>query len=150
MRYRHRFRVDAPLPAVAAFHASSASLGAITPPPVVVRVHSAPAVLRSGDQMDFTLWLGPLPLHWVARIENASDAGFVDRQLQGPFREWVHRHSFRPMPGGCTEVRDEVNAIPRAHLLWGPVGLAMWLGLPLLFAYRGWKTRQTLAGSRRP
>ncbi len=148
MRYRHRFRVAATQAAVAAFHAQSASLGAITPPPVIVRVHAAPAVQRSGDQMDFTLWLGVLPTHWVARIENASEAGFIDRQLQGPFREWVHRHTFRPVGGDMTEVRDEVNASLRRHVLWGPVGLALWVGNPVLFAYRAWKTRRILAGNR--
>ena len=69
MKYTHRFRVEAPLPAVAEFHSRSASMPAITPPPMIVRVHAAPAVLAEGDTMDFTLWAGPIPVRWVARIE---------------------------------------------------------------------------------
>ena len=38
-------------------------------PPVIVRVHSAPEELGDGDTMDFTMWMGPLPVHWVAQIE---------------------------------------------------------------------------------
>jgi hypothetical protein len=35
----------------------------------------------------------------------------------------------------------------KAHPLWGAVGLAMWVGLPLLFACRAWKTRRLLEGA---
>ncbi len=73
MKYHHTFRVKAPQAAVAEFHSRSASMPAITPPPMIVRVHAAPARLASGDEMDFTLWAGPVPLRWVARIEDASE-----------------------------------------------------------------------------
>ena len=81
MEYKHHFEVNAPLAAVAEFHAQSASMGAITPPPVVVRVHRAPTRLDDGDEMDFTMWLGPLPVRWLARIEDVSPTEFTDRQL---------------------------------------------------------------------
>jgi ligand-binding SRPBCC domain-containing protein len=116
---------------------------------MIVRLSSPPEVLRSGAEMAFTLWLGPLPLRWVARIESASAAGFTDRQLRGPFHAWTHRHSYRTVAGDVTEVRDEVEASLRRHPLWGPVGFLMWLGLPLLFTYRGWRTRRLLEADRR-
>ncbi len=144
MIYRHVFCVRAPLAAVADFHRRSGSLSAITPPPIVMRVHRAPQVLGEGDEMDFTLWLGPLPVRWVARIEQISEAGFVDRQVRGPFRRWEHRHTFVPLDEMTTEVHDEVQAEPGDGLFWKLVSLAMWLGLPLLFAYRGWRTRRLL------
>jgi ligand-binding SRPBCC domain-containing protein len=141
MKYRHQFRVRAPLPALAEFHAQSASMGAITPPPISVRVTRAPARLREGDEMAFTMWLGPVPLKWVAHIENVSGRGFSDRQISGPFQEWTHRHTFAALSEATTEVRDEVQARLRKHVIWGAVGLAMWLGLPLQFAYRARQTR---------
>jgi len=144
MRYKHRFQVEAPLAAVAEFHAQSASMGAITPPPVVVRIHRAPARLDDGDEMDFTMWLGPLPLNWLARMEDVSPNGFTDRQLRGPFREWIHRHTFAPVDETTTAVVDEIELELRAELWWALVGLGMWLSLPLLFAYRGWKTRRLI------
>jgi len=119
-------------------------MGAITPPPVVVRIRRAPARLDDGDEMDFTMWLGPLPLNWLARIEDVSPNGFTDRQLRGPFREWIHRHTFTPVDETTTAVVDEIELELRAHLWWGVVGLGMWLSLPLLFAYRGWKTRRLI------
>jgi ligand-binding SRPBCC domain-containing protein len=144
VKYKHRFEVDAPLAAVADFHAQSASMGAITPPPVVVRVHRAPARLSDGQKMEFTMWLGPLPVPWLARIEEVSPTGFIDRQLRGPFRCWVHRHTFVPVDETTTAVVDKIELELRSHPWWGLVGLGMWLSLPLLFAYRGWKTRRLI------
>ena len=144
MKYKHRFKVKAPLADVAEFHSQSASMGDITPPPAVVKVHQAPARLDDGDEMDFTVWLGPLPVRWKARIENVSATGFVDRQLEGPFRCWTHRHSFKPIDEQTTEVVDEIEFKLAKHPVRGIMGLGMSLSLPFLFAYRGWKTRRLL------
>jgi len=145
MNYHHQFTVKAPLAAVAEFHRQSASMGAITPPPIIVKVHSAPERLDDGDEMAFTLWLGPLPIHWRARIDTVTETGFIDRLISGPFTKWEHRHSFVPIDEGKTTVIDEVSVELSRHWLWKLVGLSMWLTLPLLFAFRGWKTRQILA-----
>jgi len=145
--YCHTFRVQAPRAQVAAFHAAASSLGAITPPLIPMQLHQALERLDAGDEMSFTLWLGPLPVHWLARVEEMSPAGFVDRQLEGPFAAWTHRHRFLAVDEATTEVVDEIEARLAPHVLSGAVGLAMWLGLPLLFAYRGWKTRRLLEGA---
>jgi ligand-binding SRPBCC domain-containing protein len=146
MRFRHTFRVRASVDKVAAFHTAAANMKAITPPLIPMRLYQAPVDLAEGDEMSFTMWLGPIPVRWVAEFEGVSDSGFVDRQREGPFRSWQHRHSFVKIGPEMTEVVDEVEAVLRPHLVWGPVGLVMWLGLPLLFAYRGWKTRRFLEG----
>ena len=144
MKYTHRFRVGAPIEAVADFHRSAASLKAITPPPLVMRLHAAPPQVGEGDETDFTLWMGPLPVRWIARIEDVGPDGFVDRQVRGPFGAWTHRHTFSAVDAATTEVHDEVHAELHPQLGWKLVGLGMWLGLPLLFAYRGWRTRRIL------
>jgi ligand-binding SRPBCC domain-containing protein len=144
MKYSHRFRVHASLAKVAEFHSRSASMPTITPPPIIVRVQRAPAVLAEGDEMDFTMWLGPLPLRWLARIEAVSPNGFSDRQLLGPFAEWVHRHSFIMVNEQATDVFDEIILNLRNHPFLWSIGLGMRLGMPFLFAYRGWKTKRML------
>lgn len=144
MRFEHRFRVRASAEEVAAFHSSSASMGAITPPPIIVRVHAAPEKLTSGDQMDFTLWAGPVPIRWVACIEDASPRGFTDRQLSGPFGSWIHRHEFVRVDEVTTDVVDRIEATYKKHLWWGLVGRLMWFGMPMLFAFRGKRTRALL------
>jgi ligand-binding SRPBCC domain-containing protein len=119
-------------------------MGAITPPPIIVRVHTAPERLNSGDRMEFTLWAGPIPLRWVSRIEDVSANGFTDRQLSGPFGSWVHRHWFERVDNATTEVLDRVEATYSRHRFWGIIGRLMWAGMPLLFAFRGRKTRSLL------
>ncbi|MCX7670507.1 MAG: hypothetical protein N2439_10605 [Anaerolineae bacterium] len=148
MRFRHTFRVKAPLTTVVEFHRRSASMAAITPPPLIVRMHVAPSWLRAGDVMDFTLWAGPIPLRWTARIEAVTPIGFSDRQMRGPFARWLHRHTFVRVDDAITEVVDEIEAELKRHPLWGPIGLVLWIGLPVLFAYRGWRTRRLLETGR--
>lgn len=146
--YHHRFRVRAPLTEVAAFHRRAASMGAITPPPVIVRMHKAPDELDSGDDIRFTLWFGPLPIHWQAGIEDVTPNGFIDRQISGPFATWVHRHTFISVGENVTDVYDSIALHPKSS---GPdrlVSQIMALSLPALFAFRGWKTRRLL--ERRP
>lgn len=154
MKFRHMFAVRAPLDRVTDFHARSDSMGLITPPPITVWVHQAPERLRPGAQMDFTLWLGPLPVRWLAVIEALPGHGFLDRQILGPFKRWEHRHIFLPMEGPAGEpgtyILDEVEAELHDNPLWRLIGLGMWLGMPLLFGFRGWKTSQILEGLPAP
>lgn len=144
MKFQHKFRVRARLAAVSDFHGKSTNVMAITPPVVPIQLKQAPPRPSTGDEMTFTMWFGPVPVHWRLRVSESSSNGFIDHQLEGPFRYWQHRHTFRPLDDNTTEVVDEIHAGLRLHPLWGPVGLAMWMGLPVLFAYRAWKTRKLL------
>ena len=144
MKFEHRFRVRAPVEKVAEFHSSSASMAAITPPPMIVVVHSAPRTLNNGDRMEFTLWAGPVPIRWIASIEDASPSGFTDRQVRGPFAAWTHRHSFERVDDRTTDVVDRVEATAQKHPMWGLIGRLMWAGMPILFAFRGRRTRALL------
>jgi len=144
MRFSHRFEVAATLEDVGRFHRRGESLAAITPPIVPISGVEAPASIGEGDQMEFTLWFGPLPVRWVARITETGPHGFVDEQIRGPYASWVHRHSFRRTSDGGTEVHDEVQARLKRHPLWSAVGVVMWLGLPLLFRYRAARTRSLI------
>jgi hypothetical protein len=150
MKFTHRFRVKAPQNKVATFHQLSASMGAITPPPIRVQLRKAPQNLSLGGEMDFTLWFGPFPIHWLASIQDVSESGFIDQQLRGPFAKWVHQHSFMPVSDDRTEVIDQITLRLKPHPIWGPVGLFFWLGLPVLFAYRSWKTRRMLEKKGEP
>ncbi|RIK43227.1 MAG: hypothetical protein DCC55_06360 [Chloroflexi bacterium] len=123
-------------------------MAAITPPPILVQVHRAPARLGEGDEMEFTLWLGPLPLRWLARIEQVTPVSFVDRLVRGPFACWLHHHTFIPKKDGTTHVVDMVKVQFSHNLFWKLIGVAMWSGMPLLFAYRSWRTRRLLKDAR--
>jgi ligand-binding SRPBCC domain-containing protein len=132
---------------VAAFHRRPETLAELTPL-LRVQLDRAPRVAEDGDELAFRIWIGPWPLRWRARIEGLTSTGFVDRQLSGPFRLWVHRHTFVPVDAETTVVQDEVRANLRRQLSWGVIAFAMWLSLPFLFAFRAWKTRRRLESRR--
>lgn len=145
MKYAHRFQIQAPLKEVAEFHLRPGNMAAITPPPVIVQMHKAPGrAMQEGDEMEFTLWVLFLPIRWRARIENVTPTGFRDRQLRGPFAEWRHKRTFVPISVQVTEVLDEIEAEPGRGLFGKLISMGMWLNLPVLFAYRAWRTRSLL------
>jgi ligand-binding SRPBCC domain-containing protein len=142
LSFVHRTRVEAPLEAVAVFHKDAKALKHLTPPPVFVQMHRVEP-LTEASVADFTLWLGPLPVHWVASHHNVDPLrGFTDVQADGPFATWTHRHTFIPVNDTVTEVVDEVQAEYGRHSFWGLVSRLIWLNLPLMFAYRGLVTRR--------
>lgn len=149
MKFERTFEVNAPLAAVAEFHSKASSMAAITPPPVMVQIHEAPPQLNSGDEMEFTLWT-PFPIRWRAAIDDVGPNGFTDRQLSGPFQTWEHRHQFEAVDEHTTQVIDTIQGQLRSHPLWGPVGLGMWLSLPMLFFYRRWQTKRLLEKNQHP
>ena len=149
-RFSHRFVVRAPLARVAEFHRDARALRLLTPPPLFVRFNRLEP-LAEGSLVDFTMWLGPLPLRWLARHSAVNmPHGFIDAQERGPFAQWIHRHVFEALDEHTTAVIDKVQAQPSRHWFWGLVSRSMWLSLPILFAYRAWQTRRALVKSPSP
>jgi ligand-binding SRPBCC domain-containing protein len=149
MKFDHRFTVKAPLSEVVEFHRHATGLKALTPPLAFMRFHSLPDPIQQGDVLSFSMWLGPVPIHWESSFPEFSANGFVDTQGKGPFRSWTHRHTFTELKPGITEVRDQIEAHLDANLWRGLVGLLMWLTLPALFLYRKMQTRRLLESSAR-
>lgn len=137
--YEHRFTVNAPLTAVSQFHRDSRALRQLTPPPMWVQFHTVEP-MAEGSIADFTMWLGPLPVRWTAVHTDVAPHGFIDTQQKGPFQFWRHTHTFRALGDGRTEIIDKIEAEP-GNL----ISRFMWLTLPILFAWRGWRTRRELS-----
>jgi ligand-binding SRPBCC domain-containing protein len=146
--YRHRTQVKASLARVAEFHRDSWALKRLTPPPVIVQMHDVQP-LAEGSRAAFTLWMGPVPVHWVAIHQEVDmPRGFSDVQQAGPFACWRHRHSFVRLDEDMTEVVDEIQAEFGRGPAKGLVCRLMWWSLPVLFAYRGWMTKRLTEGQR--
>jgi ligand-binding SRPBCC domain-containing protein len=144
MEFKSQFNVRAPVESVRSFHNSASSLHAITPPIIPMTSVEASDPLTDGAELAFTLWMGPIPVRWTAQIEDFQPHGFVDRQLTGPFAAWSHRHSFIPLDEWNTRVDDHVSYQLKSNPVWWLLGGSMALGLPLLFRYRAYKTKQLL------
>jgi ligand-binding SRPBCC domain-containing protein len=144
-KFTHRFRVAASLEAVANFHRAPGAIKKLTPFPLWMQIHKMEP-LAENARAHFTIWAGPIPLRWEAIHTNVSEQGFTDTQIKGPYQYWVHNHQFIAINSKTTEVIDEISAVYGEGLFWGLVTRLMWAGMPILFAFRGWRTRKAIEG----
>ena len=57
--------------------------------------------MREGLVLDYRLRLHGLPLRWQSLISAWEPPHrFVDEQVQGPYRTWIHEHTFESCEGG--------------------------------------------------
>lgn len=114
----HRFdaeqRVERPLPEVFEFFSRAENLERITPPFLSFSLTGEPpAKVTTGTLISYRLRVHGIPIRWTSRIDAFEpERMFVDRQLKGPYKLWIHRHEFEA-DGDATIVRDHVRyALP--------------------------------------
>jgi len=108
-----------PLERVFAFFAEARNLEAITPPWLGFEVLTpAPIEMRPGALIDYRLRLHGVRLGWRTEISVWQPPHrFVDEQRRGPYREWVHEHTFAGQDDG-TLVGDHVRyRVPGGRLV---------------------------------
>jgi len=97
------------------FFADAGNLETLTPPWLSFRIVTPrPIAMRTGAEIDYRLRIHGVPLRWRSSIDAwQPPVRFVDRQLRGPYRLWVHLHEFEERDGG-TLCRDIVD-----YAVWG-------------------------------
>lgn len=113
-QFRSELWLPSPPDQVFPFFADAANLETITPPWLKFEIVTrAPVEMREGSLIDYRLRIRGIPVLWRTRIAAWEPPDrFVDEQLRGPYRQWIHEHTFEPKDGG-TLARDVVNyAVP--------------------------------------
>ncbi len=128
-----------------AFHQDPRALSRLTMPPTFIQVLRDDRKSLTEGEIEFTLWLGPLPVRWVARHAPGPIAtSFADQMVRGPMARWEHLHLFEPA-GEHTRLVDRITYAYKGGI-GGLFTRLVFDGLPLrlLFVYRHWRTRRAL------
>ncbi|HVE16862.1 MAG TPA: SRPBCC family protein [Chthoniobacterales bacterium] len=113
--FKARVVIPAPRDEVFAFFSDAGNLMRLTPPSLGFEILTpAPIPMRDGTLIDYRIRLRGFPMRWRTRINRwRPPFEFEDEQLSGPYRIWIHRHSFADGPDGTTLMDDEVRyALP--------------------------------------
>lgn len=143
--FRCELRLPLPPEEIFPFFADAGNLDAITPPWLDFHIVTPrPVEMRVGALIDYKLRVRGLPMRWRTLISAWQPPHrFVDEQVRGPYRLWVHEHTFEPCDGG-TLARDVVRyAVPFdfiAHPLFVKPDIAK------IFAYRQEALRKRFGG----
>jgi ligand-binding SRPBCC domain-containing protein len=92
------------------FFADAFNLERLTPPSLGFQVLTPPPIeMRVGTLIDYRVRLRGIPMRWQSEItEWEPPHRFVDEQRRGPYRMWIHEHTFTSQDGG-TMAKDTVQ-----------------------------------------
>ena len=92
------------------FFSKAENLEELTPPWLSFRILTPlPIHMCEGALIDYRLKVRGIPLAWRSEITVWDPPHrFVDEQRRGPYRKWVHEHSFSEVEGG-TLAKDRVE-----------------------------------------
>ena len=114
-RLSRQATIPRPRKDVFSFFSDARNLEALTPPWLGFRILTPlPIVMEPGRRIDYRIRLNGVPFRWTSEITAWNPPfRFVDEQVRGPYRRWVHEHRFEDR-GGETLVVDEVS-----YAVWG-------------------------------
>lgn len=139
-------RLPASIDEVWPFFADAHNLERLTPRLLCFAlVTPGPIEMTVGTLIDYNLRIRGIPVRWQSAITAWEPPHrFVDEQRRGPYRCWIHEHTFTP-DGGGTVARDFV----RYDHFGGRFVNNLWVkhDLQKIFRYRDRQLRKIFAGT---
>jgi ligand-binding SRPBCC domain-containing protein len=137
LHYKRSVSISVPVEVVWNFHERPDILQILTPPWQPVQIIRRQGGLEVGAISEFRLWLGFVPVKWVARHTQCEKYRcFTDEQVEGPMVSWTHRHQFCEQ-NGITTLTDAIDfEIPGGGLVELVLGWWVLSRLEEMFRYR--------------
>jgi len=110
--------VKRPIEEVFDFFAKAENLNIITPPELNFKILTPmPIEMKQGTLIDYRIKLSGVPFKWKTEITNWEPPfRFVDTQLKGPYKIWIHEHTFCSHLN-TTIIKDEVTYLPPGWIM---------------------------------
>jgi len=143
--FRSQLWLEHPRDEVFPFFSDALNLEEITPPWLRFRIVSKlPIQMNEGAEIEYRLRIRGIPIGWRSRITTWDPPHrFVDEQVRGPYRIWIHEHLFIEDSGG-TLCEDNVRYVPRGGALIN--ALFVERDVQKIFAYRSQQLRNIFGG----
>lgn len=108
---RRELTIRRPRAEVFEFFSDAGNLEKITPTQIGFNILTPrPFEMKAGTLIDYELKLYGFPIKWRTEITRWEPPyEFEDRQLWGPYKQWIHRHIFTEPEPGVTLIQDEVR-----------------------------------------
>ena len=102
--------INKPLSEIFEFFSNAENLNKITPPDMQFKILTPlPIIIKKGTLIDYKIKVNGIPFNWQTEItEWEPNKRFIDKQLKGPYRVWIHEHTFEEKDGK-TIMNDHVQ-----------------------------------------
>ena len=121
-----------------AWHSRPGAFERLLPPWENIEIIRTASSLTGGAQAELAVRIGPFRKHWIAQHDAlASEVGFQDVQLSGPFAKWEHTHRMTPIDAESSSLEDSIQYdVPLGWLGRLLAGASIKRSLVRTFAYR--------------
>lgn len=150
--FSKRTRINRSAEDVFAWHERPGAFERLSPPWTRVKILSAKGGIRDGAEVRLKQKFGPFSADWLVRHEGYEKGrAFSDRQISGPFTEWLHHHRFEPVGDNACDLVDTIEYdLPMNSVTDKVAGKCVRRELERVFRYRHEVTRMDLETHRLP